>query len=206
MARRNSVLGFALRAIVIYGFLVAPWPGLRESYARGFRWTARVVYGHFGGDGIVTFHPLEDGNSRMDTQIRLGKRGVPYAGPTEYNTRIGGYLPTAAVIALILATPIPWSRRWLALVWGLVGVHAFLALRMALNLFRWYCEDRTWALYDPGPTAHKLVICTWEVILGTPTSIFLAPFFIWIIVTFRRSDWEIFFKAATNGADRKARR
>ena len=198
MVHRNLVLGFVVRAMIVYGVLVAPWPGLREGYANGFRFAAGMAFGHFGRDGLVSFHPLSGNDSGMDTQIRLGKRGEPYIGPIKHNTRIADYLPTSCVIALVIATPIPWSRRWKALLWGLVCVHAFIALRMTLNLVRWYCEDRVWSLYDVGPFTHKVLIWTWELVIGTPTASFVAPFFIWLIVTFLRSDWEAFFEPSSD--------
>ncbi len=48
------------------------------------------------------------------------------AARREIDSRSIGWVPTALTIALVLATPIPWTRRLLALAGGLVLIHLFI--------------------------------------------------------------------------------
>ena len=129
-----------------------------------------------------------------------------------HSARLTGYLPTAEVIALILALPIPWSRRWKALFWGLVLVNGFVVLRLEITLLYWFSGDRPFALYSPGPFWSEVLVGAREVVVVSPMLTFAVPVFIWILVTFRRGDLEQWMaprmggKPVRNRADDRMRR
>ncbi len=124
----------------------------------------------------------------MDTKIVVGARGCRQVGTIGHNSRMTGYLPTVEVIALILATTIPWRRRWRALLWGFVLVNGFIAMRLAITLLHLFSGQWPWALYAPGPFWGRILDGTYEVVGISPMLGFAAPVFIWIVATFRRED------------------
>ncbi len=187
----KPILSFFLRLVLLYALLVAPWPGLRACYGSGYRTVMNALFGSFGSDGIVRFEALAGDVEQVDTEIIAGNRRTR-ARPISalHSTAVTGYLPTAEVVALIVATPIPWSRRWKSLLWGLLLVNGLVILRVAIALLYGFSGDHPIALYSPGPVwiavlagAHR-VFATWI------NFSYVAPLFIWIVVTFRRSDWE----------------
>ena len=185
---RDRTVGFVLKLLLLYGLLAAPWPGVRGAYSVAYRAAANLVFGSFGG-GVVRFRASPSGREEMDAEIVIRNRRSPVAGTTPHNSRMTGYLPTAEVIALILATPIPWPRRWRALLWGVVLVHGFVALRLVITLLHWFSVEEPWALYDPSPFWGNVLSTLFEFAVLAPTCTFLVPALIWILVTFRRSDW-----------------
>lgn len=188
MFEPRTILWFAVRSLLYYVVLVAPWPGVQDTYATGYRGVANAMFGSYGQGGVVRFQPLTGGGD-MDTTITVRTLGSPEKGTMTHNTRIMGYRPTAELIALILATPIPWSRRWKALAWGLLLVNAFIALRIIVTLTHCFSADATWALYHPTPFWSKILAGTFHVMTVAPSWSWVIPALIWILVCFRRDDW-----------------
>ncbi len=184
----DRIVRFAVKLLLFYGLLAVPWPGLRDAYSAAYRGTATAVFGSFGG-GVVRFRALTGERGTMDSEIFFRNPNSPTAGTTPHNTRMTGYLPTVETIALILATPIPWSRRWKALAWGIVLAHGFIALRLVITLLHWFSADGAWALYDPSPVWRSALSTAFEFGVVAPTCTFLVPVFIWMIVTLRPRDW-----------------
>ncbi len=185
----RRIAWFLVRLVLSYAVLIAPWPVVPEAYAAAYRTVSNVVFGSFGAEGVVHFRkPL--GPSAMDTEIAIRRRSSPDVGTTSHSARFTGYVPTALVIALILATPLPWSRRGKALLWGMLLVHVFIALRQEINLLHWFSGDSPWCLYQPGPFWSSVLKRAFGAIVVSPTLSFIVPIFIWILATFRRADWQ----------------
>lgn len=168
--------------------IVAPRLGAHHVYAILFRRGAEWLFADFGTDGIVRFTPLESAKDDKDTRVHLAKRGLPQSIDIAQSSRRTGYIPTAIVIALVLATPVPWSRRWRALCWGLAAVSSFVALRLATTLLHWFSEPYPFRLYEPGPFWHKTISAVWELMVVAPTCSFVVPPLIWVLVTLRKND------------------
>lgn len=187
----KQIAGFFLRLVLFYALLAAPWPGLCESYATGYRAVANALFGSFGADGIVRFEPLSNGSQELDTEIIAGNlrtRAPPRSA--HHSTRLTGYLPTVEVIALIAATPIPWSRRWKALLWGLVLVNGLVVFRVAVALLFGFSGDHPTAMYSPNPFWSAVLTGVFRISVIWVNFSYVAPVFIWVVATFRRSDWE----------------
>jgi hypothetical protein len=192
MSRILKNLGkFFAVLVIVYGVLAVPWPFVRDAYGAVYRGVANAVFGSFGGDGVVRFEPATDPDATLDSEIRVRRRSGTVTGTTLHDSRLTGYLPTIQVVALILATPIAWSRRWKALLWGLLAVNLFVGLRLYVTLLRWFTGDAPWSLQDPGPFWTGVILTLFEVGVVSPTLTYVVPLFIWIVVTFRASDREL---------------
>ncbi len=201
----KKIVGFLLRCVLLYGILAAPWPAVQRAYSAAYAGVANTVFGSFGSDGMVRFQrpPNSDRPAALEFVIR--KRGAPQVGRSPHNPTLTGYLATVEVIALILATPVPWLRRCKALVWGMLLVHAYIWLRLEITLLHWFSGDTLLALYKPGPFWSKLLASAFELISVSPTSTFVVPIFIWIVVSFRKSDFEGWVEQGRNGYKKNRR-
>lgn len=185
----KQIVGFLARLLVFYGLLAFPWPGLREAYSAAYQAAGDAVFGSFGRDGVVRFEALPHVRGQMDTEIVFGNRRTrPAPRAVRHSARLTGYLPTAEVLALILATPIPWSRKWKALLWGLVLVHGLVAIRVLIALLHHFSGDHPCALYSPSPFWMVALTRVYKVTVVWVSFTFVAPLFIWILVAFRRAD------------------
>ena len=175
--------------LLIYAALVVPWPGVMDGYRAFFRAAGNVLFRRFGDAGAVTFQPLSSVDHSKDTTVILLKRRPPSAkGEMDITAVYTGYRPTVFFIALALATPIPWSRRWKALVLGLLLVNAFVALRVWLRILDAFSDGNPLALYSFSPFWKEVLKFVVKVLVLAPAVHYAAPAFIWLVVAFRRDD------------------
>jgi len=190
---RDPVIGFVFRFVVVFGLLIAPWPGWNELYGQYFRGLGQMAFSRDEGKRIVVFEPNErqPGFLNLNTRMTLGNRDLldgAGKGPvkrTELDTRSIGWVPTALTMALILATPIPWRRRGPALLGGLILVHCFIIFSL-----------QAW-IWDNSPDLSLMTLSAfWKevahelnyTLINQLGASFSVPVLIWILVTFRRQD------------------
>jgi hypothetical protein len=187
MPRRRPILRFLAAFALVYGVLIAPWPGWNAAYGAGFRRMAQACLGASeptavrfqatpGGGPldmeIVVFNPTQaDAQGRVKTRLlRLDTRGV-------------GWIPTAFLVALVIASPVTWCRRLRALALGLVALDLYLLL--AVRVYIWN------ATLSNAPETLKAIasglVETMVVQLGPS---FVVPAILWLLVTFRQADFE----------------
>ena len=142
MPPRRLVVAFLLQFVVIYVLLIVPWPGWRTTYGRFFRGVARTAFACENGPTIVRFRPAEKPpRPEIDLEILFVQRTeIDAAGHAPgrilgLDSRGVGWVPTALLLALVGATPLPWSRRWRTLLAGVVLVHGYLLAVVACYLW-----------------------------------------------------------------------
>jgi hypothetical protein len=189
---RNTIARFFL-AVGIYVLLVLPWPGVGELYRDAYCAVGSTLFPRFGSEGIVRFEAIpgvKPGGHNDDTLAVLGRRKAVGAGKVKIPAWRVGYVPMAELAALVLATPIVWSRKWRALCWGLVLVNLFVVARLALLLYYWYyVYESPLRVRDPGPVLGKVVTFSYEFFFVSPACSFLIPAFVWLLVSLRREDY-----------------
>lgn len=202
----KRISSFVARCMLYYLILVAGWSGLMEGYRAAFLAGGNLLFCRFGSAGAVSFEPLESAGRTFDTQLVLSLLRPPFArGELDMASDYTGYRPTVFLIALVLATPIPWSRRLRALAWGLLGITAFVALRLELRLLDAFSDDNALALYAPSPfwkaTLNALVL----ILVKAPMGHYMIPTFVWALVAFRRGDWVGLFGDRPEAKERTTR-
>lgn len=202
MLKLKPMLVFAGWWLLIYGLLIAPWPGAKPLYASYFRSLGRMIFADNGGQRRLDFQPLNDPEHRwppnFDTAIILANRDLQANGQGKrfmltVDAWQMGWTPTAFLVALVLASPVPWRRRRWALLWGLLAIHAFVL--MTLGIFIWNESTR---LYWVTLTPFWKGIANWleSVALAPVGPSFFAAALIWMLVTLRRQDlatWKCLF-------------
>lgn len=183
----RRVVMFVVIASVVYFAFVLAWPMVGHGYGVAYRGCARTLLGQFDGD-IVEFRPTKT-RVNMDTEIRVNRRHVPVAGRCFHSTRVIGYLTTAEFVALVVATPVTWRRRLIALLVGLSVVHVYILLRVVMVIVWLYgTPDAPFAKYDFGTRGWHVVTWLHEAIVGSLNGTFFGPVAIWIAVTIRVND------------------
>lgn len=185
----RRIAGFALRFALAYGLLVLAWPVVRPVFRPLFCTLGNVLFG--GGEASVSFHPLDAG-AELDVQLVLTKRGPPpVTARMEASSHLVGYMPIVSLVAFVLASPIPWRRRRRALLLGLALVSLFVALRMALPIWRDFSNADALQVYHPGAFVRWSRDVAERAFLSAPASFFVVPIFVWVLVAFRREDWAL---------------
>ena len=192
MPPRSLVFGFLSRFALTYGLLIVPWPGFNAAYGSYFRGLGQAVFAREGERRILYFEAVPKKLHRvLDTRIALANRDQfdrSGRGPGRYlelDTRGVGWVPTALVLALILATPVPWRRRGRALLWGLLVVHGYLLLCVAVYI---WSNSTDLLLLTLNPFWKEVVRGLEETLLTQMGASFVEPVLIWIFVTLRRQD------------------
>lgn len=185
----RRILAFALRFAVAYGLLVLAWPLVRPAYRQTYCALGNVLFS--GGEASTRFQSL-GGSGGLDVQLVLTKRGPPpVTARMQNSSRLVGYMPTVSLIALVIASPLPWKRRWRALLLGLLLVHVFVAFRMAIPIQNSFSNPDALQVHHPGPFGSWLLDVAERAFLSAPASAFVVPILLWVLVAFRRQDWEL---------------
>jgi len=184
--------GLVLRFAVVYALLVAPWPGFERAYAAYFRGLGNVSMGSavgiLGGGRTLTFVKPRRIVGGRDTLMLVGARGVSEVRVVPFVARLKGFLPTAMVVALVLATPIPWRRRRRALLWALLLVHLFIGFRMGVAAFHTFTRPTEFAMTTLGPASEEALRLAHRIVFKGYAMSFVAPALIWIGLCVRLDD------------------
>lgn len=182
----RSLARFVGTALAV--FVVLRALGGTGFYPPFFRATAAPFFLGFGSHRIAQLAPFEHPQGIYDTRLSLGTDagGTPeFLRDILLDTLRVGYVPTALVAALILATPVAWGRKWRLLATGLLVVHAFVLLRFAITAMYGFnvAEYDGRPLLALGPIATSLLERTTKVLSDDYHLSFIVPIVIWLAVT-----------------------
>ncbi|MFH0981593.1 MAG: hypothetical protein V2A79_08650 [Planctomycetota bacterium] len=200
----KRIAGFFVLFLVFYGLLMAPWPGVREAYAAGFRAGGSLLFGSFGAKDNVRFRPLSGKLAEWDTEIILSNPQTGMTATIRCWSWRTGFVPTAVLISLVLATPLSWARKTRALAWGLLLINGYVALRLALVLLHPYSPNDPLALFVLSPLLQKVLTWIYGALNMLPGGTFGFPVLLWILATFRRSDWRTIFPSRPTPSEPQA--
>lgn len=199
------VLGFLLRFILIYGLFIILWFNWGEFYAEFFRESGNRLFGSYGSQGIVRFRPYQPTNNRSvsDTKVIIANRATnqktlnikghlfTQSKSINMSSRHVGYASTVLLLTLILATPIAWKRKGWVLLWGMILIHVFIVLRLTIGLLFLFSHNFQLAVISFSPFWHNVLRVSSEIFIIHLEMNYIVPITLWILVTFRRSDWQI---------------
>ena len=189
MLSAKRMAAFFVVFLLVFVLLMAPWPGLQEAYGAGFRAVGNLLFVRFGAGGAVRFQPIEtpDPDRDMELVLRNRRNGAKYIFTG--SARLQGYKPTAFILALTLATPIPWRRRGWALLWGFLLVNLYVAFRVVIFLLAAFSADNSLALFTLGPVGRAILDFVHWVVVISFAGWLILPLPIWALLSFRRQDW-----------------
>lgn len=190
MIAPRIIIKFVATFVVIFCVLMLPWFGLAEGYANVFRAMGTWCFSHDEGRREVTFMDSPDQSLRptfMRIEIANGDLLKPDgSGPVrnlDFDMRGLGWKSTALLVALVLATPLPWKRRLAALGWGILWVQLIV---MGFLAFAIWNESSEIGLVTMSPF-WKSLASEWQYNFIAQFSL-AAPVVVWLLVTFRLGD------------------
>jgi hypothetical protein len=138
-------------------------------------------------DGFV---PPQQAGVKDTLMILMNRRTPASIGQLRTSSRYVGYSPTVIVIALVVATSLPWRRRGWALLWGWLLIQLFVAFRLTLTLTAvGFAAEKDYALFHPGPFWHGALTRMEGIFSDDPTVTFVVPAFVWFLVALRSRIW-----------------
>jgi hypothetical protein len=189
----KGIIRFFCLFLLVFGLLMAPWPRLGRVYTRFYSIGASFLYGSIGSTGTVRFEPLKDNEYYLYVTLFNRARQAADGGVarirTRHNSRHAGYMYVAFLIALIMATPISSKRKLWALFWGVILIHGLVALKLGLRIFHAF-NNKPLYLFSLSPFSRRFLSITHQVFAVNVTFGFIVCVFIWILVSFRRRDWD----------------
>ena len=175
------------RFTFVYGLLIAPWPGFNDIYARYFRGMGQCVFAKGNDRCILNFEAVpQDLHHLLDTRIvlinrdQLDRNGQGPVRYLELSTRSLGWIPTSLVVALVVATPLPWRRRKWSLLFGLLAIHGFILFSVAIYIWN---SSLSFSLIELGPRARQVMAGLEETLVVQMGVSFIVPVLIWMFVT-----------------------
>ena len=196
MPPSRLLVGSLLRFALVYGLLMAPWPGVHGVYRALFTATGEAVFSAIGPAGDNRIRPSE-GAGQVDTTIFVTHRETGAEVSMGINSRQVGYLPTAVFCALALATPVRWPRRLINLLGGLFLVHVFVGVRLLTMILYGVFRDVSSAAAT-APTLWDKSIATTVLFVGVGQPIsYIVPILIWGLVSLLAMDLTKFLAAGS---------
>ena len=189
MRRTRTIVGFVVRVVVLYALLMLAWLVVGNAYAAGFRTGCAMLFGSFGSQWTIRYEPIPDASKYADTDVLMKNARAGVEGSKTVSARYRGYVPTAVLIALVLSTPLPWPRRWRALLWGLLLINAIIPLREFLVLLETLSGDEGPGFFQFSAPVKAVLHVVTETISKSTISHFVIAVVVWIPATFRKGDW-----------------
>jgi hypothetical protein len=188
------ISGLFAKALVYYLALLGLWMVIGETYANAYRASATKIFRKFPPHGTVFVTVNPKPTRLLDSELRLGNDETRAWFSQTFSARYHGYAPMRLVLSLILASPFPWRRRGWAVLWGLVLIHAWIVFELFLMILDGYTGDHAAAMFTYNPTIMNNVKWIVHVAVETIVPRYVIPTVVWILVMFRRGDWDNFVK------------
>jgi hypothetical protein len=182
MPSGRSIAAFAVKFLVVHGALAASWPLCGPAYAFFLCESGNILFEAVGARDYVRIRAAAAPDDEMDDTFILVRQGTSTNWTsTKVSSWHLGFLSTSLLVALTLATPLGWRRRVWASVGGVVVLHAFVLVRLSVNVLaaRIHTGDTFWG--------RVWLVNVTNIGVGYPVSCFV-PVLIWIAVTMRRED------------------
>jgi len=130
----KSIQLLLLQAAILL-LLIGHLPYSASFYPRMVHAEANLLFRSFGSDRSIAFEWIEPGSTAdgSDTLMRGMVRGEETRRwQAVYSIRRRGYWPSAALIAMVIATPMSHRRRALALPGAALLLNVFLMVQLAV--------------------------------------------------------------------------
>lgn len=192
ISTRKLIFSFAAFAAV-YLFLLLPQVNMNGVYAEQFCKLGNFLYQDFPQGGYVQLRTQTD-KGKNDIALFLSNASWIENGKltgvttNKASDRIG-YLITAFFTALVMATPVSWKRKLVALILGLVLVTAFVMLKLYVIILQAFTQVDWFGLFQE-PSA-KQSIQFWHEHFAAPASYgYSFVLIVWLALSIGRREWK----------------
>jgi hypothetical protein len=183
MSASRFLTGFLVRFAVIDALLLIVWPLASTAYRGSFRTIGEIAFAEMCGAVIhleATPHEQEESRRPVkDIVFVIENRAASAIGRINGSTYYTGYVPTALICAIVLATPLPCRRRLRTLLFALLFIHAFIGLRVWLLLLSALNNSGPLSTFSLGRVGDSALSFVAELLAVAPSTTFIAPLLIW---------------------------
>ena len=192
MLQSKTLLLFLLKAVIIYTVLCAPISYYDRAYGVFYRSIAGFTFETFNGTGFAMFREMDD---PAMTHLLIGNYALVKPDKTTVtlerfiNTRYLGFIPTILLVSLVLASPVPWKRRAVALAAGFLVITLLVIFKQWIALL-WHSEQNSWLqLSTFTGFREKLFKYSYHIICVSSSTLLYFVVAVWLLVTFRVDDF-----------------
>jgi len=178
---------FLLLLNVLFLMLMILWPVIGDAYRRSFVSVSHTLFHSMGRNVSVVFERIDEQDGR-DISMQVHNRQAGMMVERHLPSRYAGYMPTAMLLALIAATPLPWRRRLFAAAIGLVAMHVYITGVLLMTIARVLSRHGPAQLFELPSILDGLLSQFVHHSTTSPTFSALVPVIVWAAVTFRRGD------------------
>ena len=201
--RLNTLWKFLILVAIIYASLVGigPFLKLNKLNASFYGSVSKKLFSEMGEKGIVVFEEVKGnvGINDQDYQLTLinkesleeVKREAAQRGSADTKAKVKaknvflnfwqfGFVPTALLLALIIATPLPWKRKVLGFIIAWIMLQAFIFVRIYLTILNHFQQTEWLAIYDFSERQNHVLYFASERLLYFGSSLILVVF-LWVI-------------------------
>jgi len=175
--RSQSLIAFFAWFLLIFVAFLLLWTPLGKEYGGILRMAGNGLVGT-DSRNLVWFECPAKPTDHHDIYVVVGNPKDRTKRSTPISSYRHGYMPTAFLLALTLATPVAWPRRLRSVLWALLWVNLYVALKLALFPIAYGGDDAIGAW-----TLAGLLRWMFWVVGASSVGWMLAPLLIWAILT-----------------------
>jgi hypothetical protein len=181
--------------LLSYVILLLP-AGFDHVYNRLVNRVSNQVFNRLNNKEVVLLKEANHHDSAYDTKLYLSSHSFKMNDKDDYkgvifqlNLRRIGFIATALLISLIIATPVSLKRKFTAFTIGFVMMLLFVLVKLRIMILYSYSVTSSLNLHqDPNEVKH---IKFWDEIFGAlNTNGYYFAMLVWIFVCFRKKDWQ----------------
>jgi len=183
----KTLCGFFIRALVVFSLFAFCWPIVGSAYGAAFRASGNVL-ANVWSQRIVTISLSQERPSNRDTELGVIDKLMHKKSTTVLSSRRHGYMPTALVIALSLATPIAWPRRCRVALAAFFCVNIYIAFKLWLLPLAYEPVQVQTAAQSSGEQTSIVSTFFW-IVSASSAGWAIVPVLIWLLLIFREREW-----------------
>lgn len=182
-----GVVRFLLYSSVAIAMMTWGWGWVGPVYSGAFRAAFDGLLRGFGAH-IVDDEVSGSRDPHDELRLVIPRTETRFGHAIPLSPRSLGYLPSVMVVALALATPLPWKRRGRALLWAVAWTQAYVVLRVLLA-WAFACCQRD-ALQEGAVTPGWLYLTGYLhlAVFRRTAATYLLPVLIWLGACVRMND------------------
>lgn len=195
MSRRELIRWFGIRLAISYLLLVLPWPGWGAAFSMAYRGASNFAFrvtgvGEYLYMGVpAVFHP------RGDVEMAMKNPSTGQVVRMEFSSRDWAYLSMAASVALILAIPGRWPKRYAAGGILILLTSAFCGLRIVMGAIYGLTSV---GVFNASEGTRRILGSIMMGFSATPINSFVVPILLWLVVLYWTYDWKSLQQTLTN--------
>ncbi len=190
MKNIKAATKFLLFFLIAYLFMLMPKAGIQVKYADFFCWAGNDLFHEFGDSGIAM---LKTRNGKDNILLLISKTSNIKHGETTWqayykSSNLIGFFHSAFLLSLIIATPISWKRKAVALIMGFFLITCIVMLKLFIMILYYYSISTS-----PGPgneidTDHPIAF--WYLNFSMPFARgYTIVVFLWLLLCIGKREW-----------------